>query len=56
MSPTHLYGPQHNLCVEIVGDVLHQLALDGQLTVEQGQVELELGATCRSKGGERGPF
>ena len=44
-NSTHLEiadGAQHDLCVEVVRDGGHVLALDRQLLVEQRQVELQL--------------
>ena len=48
-NSTHLEvadGAEHDLGVEIVRDGGHVLALDGQLLVEQRQVELQLLVPC----------
>ena len=44
--PDVLNGAQNNLSIEIVWYGLHKLGLDGQLHVEEGQVELQLLMTC----------
>ena len=43
-----LDGPQHNLRVEVVCNGVDILALDGQLRVEERQVELQLTVPCSS--------
>ena len=43
-----LDGPQHDLRVEVVCDGVDILALDGQLSIEERQVELQLAMPCSS--------
>ena len=43
-----LYGSQDNLSVEVVCYGVHVLALDGQLRIEEREVELQLAVPCSS--------
>ncbi len=43
-----LHGAEHDLCVQVVRDRGHVLALDRQLLVEERQVELQLAVPCRA--------